>query len=50
MLYLLAIPFPPLAVLLATGSLGKFLINILATALLVVPGWIHAFKCIKESK
>ena len=50
MLYLLAIPFPPIAVLLATGNLGKFLINILATACLVIPGWIHAFKCIKGSK
>ena len=48
MLYLLAIPFPPIAVLIATGSIGKTLLNALLTVL-VIPGWIHAFKTISNS-
>ena len=50
MLYLLAIPFPPIAVLIASGSFGKFLLNILATMCFVVPGWIDAFKTISNER
>ena len=50
MLYLLAIPFPPIATLIATGSVGKVLINMILCFLLVVPGWIHAFKTISNER
>lgn len=49
MLYILAIFLPPVAVLL-TGKPGQALLNLLLTALMWVPGVIHAFLVINNSK
>ena len=49
MLYLLAILFPPLAVLLA-GKPFQALISVLLTICFWVPGVIHAILVVNESK
>ena len=43
MLYIVAILLPPLAVLLAGGGFGTFILNIILTLLAWIPGVIHAF-------
>ncbi|MEO0471235.1 MAG: YqaE/Pmp3 family membrane protein [Bacteroidota bacterium] len=40
---ILAIFFPPIAVLLRFGLSGKLLVNIILTLLFALPGVIHAF-------
>lgn len=49
MLYLLAIVFPPLAVLLA-GKPFQAMLNVVLCLFLWVPGIIHAFMVVNESK
>ncbi|KIL52114.1 YqaE/Pmp3 family membrane protein [Jeotgalibacillus soli] len=49
MLYILAIIFPPLAVLF-TGKFGHFLLNIVLTFLGYIPGLIHAIIIIRDQK
>ena len=49
MLYLLAIVFPPLAVLL-TGRPVQAVLNIFLTLLIWLPGVIHAFAVVGEHK
>ncbi|MEZ4524083.1 MAG: YqaE/Pmp3 family membrane protein [Thermomicrobiales bacterium] len=49
MLYLLAILFPPLAVLL-TGRPLQALLNLLLTLLLWIPGMLHAILVVNEHK
>jgi uncharacterized membrane protein YqaE (UPF0057 family) len=49
MLYLLAIIFPPLAVLLV-GKPIQALINVVLTALFWIPGMIHAILVVNEKK
>lgn len=49
MLYLLAIVFPPLAVLLA-GRPGSALLNVLLCILFWIPGVIHAMLIVSDTK
>ena len=49
MLYLLAIVFPPLAVLLA-GKPFQAMLNVILCLFLWIPGIIHAFMVVNESK
>lgn len=49
MLYLLAIICPPLAVLLC-GRPGAFVGNVILTCLVWLPGMIHAFAIVSETK
>lgn len=49
MLYLLAIVFPPLAVLLA-GKPFQAMLNVVLCLFLWIPGIIHAFMVVNESK
>jgi uncharacterized membrane protein YqaE (UPF0057 family) len=49
MLYLLAVVFPPLAVLLA-GKPFQAMLNVLLCVFLWIPGIIHAFMVVSESK
>jgi uncharacterized membrane protein YqaE (UPF0057 family) len=49
MLYLLAIVFPPLAVLLV-GKPFQAMLNVLLCVFLWIPGVIHAFMVVNESK
>lgn len=48
-MYLLAIIFPPLAVLLS-GKLFQALLNIILTLFFWIPGIIHAIMVVKERK
>lgn len=49
MLYLIAVLFPPLAVLL-TGRFGSFLLNCLLTLLMWVPGVVHAMLVVHDAQ
>ncbi|MDP1419137.1 YqaE/Pmp3 family membrane protein [Peribacillus simplex] len=49
MLYLLAIIFPPLAVLLA-GKLVQAVLNLVLTLFFYVPGLIHAILVVHDKK
>ena len=49
MLYVLCVIFPPLAVLLA-GKPVQAIVNVLLTLCLWLPGMIHAFFVVNESK
>lgn len=49
MLYLLAIVFPPLAVLLV-GKPFQAMLNVVLCLFLWIPGIIHAFMVVNESK
>jgi uncharacterized membrane protein YqaE (UPF0057 family) len=49
MLYLLAIVFPPLAVLLV-GKPFQAMLNVVLCIFLWIPGIIHAFMVVNESK
>ena len=49
MLYLLCILCPPLAVLLA-GRPGAAILNVILTCLFWIPGMIHAFAVVGETK
>lgn len=49
MLYILAIFLPPVAVLL-TGKPGQALLNLILTALMWIPGVIHAFLVINNQQ
>ena len=49
MLYLLAVVFPPLAVLLA-GKPFQAILNCFLTLLLWIPGMIHALMVVADSK
>lgn len=49
MMYVLAFFLPPLAVLLC-GKPGSALLNLLLTLLLWIPGVIHAFSVVNDTK
>jgi uncharacterized membrane protein YqaE (UPF0057 family) len=49
MLYLLAIVFPPLAVLLV-GKPFQAMLNVVLCVFLWIPGIVHAFMVVNESK
>ena len=49
MMYLLCVLIPPLAVFL-TGRMGAFLVSLLLTFLGWLPGVIHAFFIVSDSK
>ena len=47
MRYFLCIFLPPIAVL-TTGKVGAFLLNIILTCIVLIPGIIHAFMVVNK--